>query len=136
MGKYTMVNLTNDDGNELPIRCTLDILEKIQGEFGDIMTFSSKLIPSKRNRDGKEVMTGEMPDIHAIVYALPLFVNEGIDEYNTEHINKLDRMTPKTIFTMCEKPVIEVALILYTELWRSINAPKQQPPTDTTLKEE
>lgn len=135
MGKYTMINLTNDDGNALPIRCTLDILEKIQEEFGDIMAFSSKLIQTKKGEDGKEVMTGAMPDIHAIVYALPLFINEGIEEYNEDHINKLDRMTPKSIFKMCDKSVIDIALILYMELWRSINAPKQQPPIDTTLQE-
>ena len=118
------------NGEKIPIRCTLGVLEAIQGEFGSLTKFSERLIPTNKKEDGQTTISG-YPDVHAIVFSLPLFVDEGIDAWNEEHKIKIEKMTQKELFRRCDRSLIDVALAIYTEFWRSINAPKQSPPTET-----
>lgn len=120
-------------GDKIPILCDLSVLEEIQQEFGDILTFSEKLIPINETEDGKKVT--KMPDVHAIVFALPRFIDEGIEAYNASHKIKIEKMTQKEIFRRCDLPLIDTAMVIYQELWRSINAPKPQPPAEMNQKE-
>lgn len=114
-------------GDKLPILCTMEILEQIQDEFGSITKFSERLIPV--TPDNKP---NGLPDMHAVVFTLPKFINEGIDVYNQDHKIKLEKMTVKEIFQKCDKSLLDVALAIYQEMWRSVNAPKQQPPAKTS----
>lgn len=128
----------NIQGDEMPILCTFSVLEKLQNEFGTVTEFSQKLIPVKKNKGGAEILSG-MPDIHAVVFALPLFLKEGIDAYNDEHKIKLEQLTTAELFRKVSqgetaRSLIDIALALYKELWRSINAPKPQPPAETNQK--
>ena len=116
----------NFSGDKMPILCTISVLEKIQEEFGDITNFSEKLVPV-----GKKKTENWMPDIHAIAYALPLFIDEGIAAYNETHNIKIEKVEPEKLFRKLDQPILSVSLSLYKELWRSINAPKQQPPAET-----
>ena len=116
----------NFSGDKMPILCTISVLEKIQEEFGNITNFSEKLVPV-----GKKKTENWMPDIHAIAYALPLFIDEGIEAYNETHNIKIEKIEPEKLFRKLDKPILSVSLSLYKELWRSINAPKQQPPAET-----
>lgn len=116
----------NFSGDKMPILCTISVLEKIQEEFGNITNFSEKLVPV-----GKKKQENWMPDIHAIAYALPLFIDEGIAAYNETHNIKIEKVEPEKLFRKLDQPILGVSLSLYKELWRSINAPKQQPPAET-----
>ena len=121
-------------GDKFPILCDLAILEEIQEEFGDILTFSEKLIPISETNDGKKIT--KMPDVHAICYALPRFIDEGIEAYNANHKIKIEKITQKDIFRRCDLSLIDTAMAIYQELWRSINAPKQQPPAEMSQNQE
>lgn len=112
----------NFSGDKMPILCTISVLEKIQEEFGNITNFSEKLVPV-----GKKKTENWMPDIHAIAYALPLFIDEGIAAYNETHNIKIEKVEPEKLFRKLDQPILSVSLALYKELWRSVNAPKQQP---------
>ena len=122
------MNLSTIDfsGDKMPILCTISVLEKIQEEFGNITNFSEKLVPV-----GKKKTEDWMPDIHAIAYSLPLFIDEGIVAYNETHNIKIEKVEPEKLFRKLDQPILSVSLALYKELWRSINAPKQQPPAET-----
>lgn len=118
-------------GDKIPLLCTLSVLEEIQIEFGSVQKFSEKLMPMIRGKDGKMEPSGALPDIHAICFSLPRFIAEGIEVYNENHKIKMEKMTAKQIFRMCDASLVDVSLALYKELWRSINAPKPQPPVET-----
>lgn len=120
-------------GDKIPILCTLSVLEEIQDEFGTVQEFSDKLAPFlKEKGNEKKDQKLKMPDIHAIVYALPRFVNEGIEVYNENHKIKLEKMSNQQIFRRCDQSLLDISMALYKELWRSINAPKQLPPGETS----
>ena len=120
-------------GDKIPILCTLAVLEEIQNEFGTVQEFSDKLAPFLKDKnDEKKDQKLKMPDIHAVVYAMPRFVNEGVEVYNEGHKIKLEKMTPQQLFRRCDQSLLDVSMALYKELWRSINAPKQSPPGETS----
>ena len=111
------------DGEEIPLRCTLEVLDDIQKEFGSLMTFGDKLNPAK-----------SMPDAHAIFFALPKFVYEGIRYYNETHPTneiKEDKFPLSKISRHCDNTFIEVATIMYDVLLGCMFAPKPQPPAET-----
>lgn len=120
-------------GDKFPILCDLAVLEEIQAEFGDIIAFSEKLFPITEASDGKKIT--KMPDVHAITFALPRFIDEGIEAYNASHKIKIEKITQKEIFRRCDLSLIDTAMVIYQELWRSINAPKPQPPAEMNQKE-
>lgn len=124
------LNTIEMQGDKIPILCTMWVLEELQAEFGSVKEFSDKLTP-QYDTEGK-LIPGWMPDIHAVVYALPKFIDEGIEVYNLNHKIKIDKMTPKQIFQRCDQPLLSVSIALYRELWRSINAPKSQPLTEVS----
>lgn len=115
-------------GDKIPILCTMEVLEELQSAFGSVKEFSDKLAP-QYDTEG-ELVPGWMPDIHAVIYALPKFINEGIEVHNLTNQIKIDKMTPKQIFQRCDQPLLSVSLALYRELWRSIIGPKPQPRTE------
>lgn len=121
------LNTIEMQGDKIPILCTMWVLAELQAEFGSVKEFSDKLTP-QYDTEGK-LIPGWMPDLHAVVYALPKFIDEGIEVYNTTHKIKIDKMTPKQIFQRCDQPLLSVSIALYRELWRSINAPKSSPLT-------
>lgn len=125
-------NTIKIDGEEVPVRCTLEIMAQLEEEFGTVINFSEKLIHlnSSAGKEGENIL----PDMHAITFALPKFVHEGIEYYNEKnaHSRQLEQLLPSTILRHCEDYVMDVAQILYKELWRSMAAPKQQPPAETS----
>lgn len=111
-------------GHEIPVRCNLAILEEIQTEFGTVWNFADKVNINKQAG----------LDIHAIVFALPRFITEGITTYNEnpEHMDTLKMLTTSEILRHCEESIPDLATILWAEFWRSMSAPKQQPPAETS----
>ena len=91
-------------GDKIPLMCNLGVLEELQDEFGTIQDFISKIAPL--NDDGqidfKTVREDWLPDAHALVYALPRMISEGIEVYNENHKNRIEKMTPKEIFRRCD----------------------------------
>ena len=111
------------DGEEIPLRCTLEVLEDIQKEFGSIMAFADKLSP-----------VNSLPDAHAVFFALPKFVYEGIRFHNETHPTteiKEDKFPLSKISRHCDDTFIEVAAILFDVLTGSLFSPKPQPPAET-----
>ncbi len=120
------------NGEEVPIRCNLEIMAQLEEEFGTIMNFSEKLmhLNSSAGKESENIL----PDMRAITFALPKFVHEGIEYYNEKnaHSRQLEQLLPSTVLRHCDDYVLDVALILYKELWRSMAAPKPQPPAETS----
>lgn len=122
-------------GDRIPLLCTMEALEKIQTEFGSLDNFSERLVPTKKDADGKKVPDStKTPDLHAIVFALPLMVEEGIAVYNSDHKIKLEPMTRTEIFRRCDLSVWATAMKIYEEFLRSVYAPKPQPPAETNRR--
>ena len=125
-------NTIKINGEEVPIRCNLEIMAQLEEEFGTIMIFSEKLmhLNSSAGKENENIL----PDMRAITFALPKFVHEGIEYYNEKnaHSRQLEQLLPSTVLRHCEDPVVDVARILWSELWRSMAAPKQQPPAETS----
>ena len=121
-------------GDEIPMMCNLGVLEELQTEFGTIQEFVSKLAPLDKNGevDFSQAPADWLPDIHALVYALPRMINEGIEVHNETQKVKIEKMTPKEIFRRCDLPIVLVSAKIYNEVMRSLNAPKQEPPAETT----
>ena len=121
-------------GDKIPLMCNLGVLEELQDEFGTIQDFISKIAPL--NDDGqidfKTVREDWLPDAHALVYALPRMISEGIEVYNENHKNKIEKMTPKEIFRRCDQSIFTVSATIYGEVIRPFRAPKQQPPAETS----
>lgn len=122
----------NFSGDEYPLLCTIPVLEAICKEFGDPIAFSEKIIPSKTVDDKKIVDVTKMPDVHAIRFALPLMVHAGIKLHNKNHHIEIKDIDDDELFLKNDQSLIDVAMTIHTELWRSINAPKQQPHTETS----
>lgn len=122
----------NLSGDEYPLLCTIPLLKDIQDEFGSVTEFSEKLMPSKKE-DGKKVLDdSRLPDAKAIEFALPRMINDGIRYYNKYHDLEMNPVKADEIFIKNDQPLFGVAMAIYTELWRSINAPKPQPLTETS----
>ncbi len=122
----------NLSGDEYPLLCTIPLLKDIQDEFGSIPEFSEKLMPSKKEGKKKVLDDTRLPDIRAIELALPRMINDGIRYYNKYHDLEMKPVKADEIFLKNDQPLFGVAMAVYTELWRSINAPKQQPLTETS----
>ena len=119
---------------DLPIRCDINILGIIQEEFGSMMTFEQKLIGINpvKDKDGKPVIKedGTMdytmgePNIHAIAFALPLFIIEGIAqaEEQGEDYSEVDW---KPALKDADFNYIEIALSMYREFERCFKRKKK-----------
>lgn len=121
-------------GDKIPIRCNLAIMEKLQTEFGSVQDFIKKIAPLDEagNIDFKWAGPDWLPDMHALVYSLPLLVDEGIEMYNEDHKIQLEKMPPRVIFRRCDQSVFTVAAAIYSEVIDSMHAPKLEPLTETT----
>lgn len=125
-------------GDNIPVRCNLGILEQLQNEFGSVQEFIGKIAPLDDNGNLNFEQAGAdwLPDMHALVYSLPLLVNEGIEVYNENHKIQLTKMTPKEIFRRCDQPVFTVSAAIYSEVLESMRAPKPEPLTETTRQQQ
>ena len=126
-------NTITIDGEENPIRCTLEVLSRIQEEAGlTPFDFSEKLVRVYSNTGSPADL---LPDAKALFLALPLFINEGIDYHNETHkVGTIEHLSPSYISRHCDDSISDVAHIIFDEFWRSMRAPKPQPPAETTRK--
>ena len=133
--EFTMIEMR---GEPIPIKCNLGVLEKIQKEFGSMDIFLRKIAPLTEGLEIDKSMfkKGWLPDVHAIAFALPILINEGIDMYNDEKANQIKKMDPQTIYRRCDMPVCDVSAMLYNEIAGTFTAPKQQPPAETSPQPE
>lgn len=122
------------NGDDIPILCSLSVLEKIQEKYGSIEEYAKKICKTKENENGERVFADALPDVAAIYYTLPLMIDEGVTVYNEEHKIKMDSLKPEYIYRHYETPLRLIGWTLYQELMRSIHAPKRQPLTETNRK--
>lgn len=130
-------------GYELPIRCDINILGTIQEEFGSMVAFEQKLIgmnPILDDRgkqvtreDGTIAYTMGEPSIHAIAYALPLFIIEGIAQAEEQGEDYSD-IDWKPSVKDADFNYIEVALALYNEFQRCFHRKKKVTNTKSQSK--
>lgn len=130
-GNFLTVTINGDD---IPILCSLSVLEKIQEKYGSMEEYGNKICKTTENENGERVFTDELPDIEAIYYTLPLMIEEGVTVYNEEHKIKMEPLKPEYIYRHYETPLRLIGWTMYQELMRSIHAPKRQPPAEMTRK--
>lgn len=100
---FEKLNYIELSGEKFPIWCGMEVLEKIQENYGDLSTFEEKLekfIPDtdasgkpKKNKDGKYTGHYQMPDIKALNDALYWMVQTGMEiesDGDTEAIERKD----------------------------------------------
>lgn len=114
-------------GEEYPIKCDLLVLEKLQEEFGSIWDFEHKLLNwDWKEKDGKKIKVAKLPDIHAVNFALPLMVHEGIDIANETADPKLSFVGDKELLRQVDIPLMDIAGIIHDEFARCFPTKNQK----------
>lgn len=134
---YEKISFVEIGGNKLPIRCDINILAVIQEEFETLVEFEQKVIGMKPVMvDGKPKVKEDgtidyrisEPNIHAIAYALPLFITEGIAQAQEQGEDYSD-IEWREALKDADFNYLEVALALYTEFERCFKRKKKQMNT-------
>lgn len=125
-------------GNELPIRCDINILGIIQEEFGSMINFEQMVIgmkpvldengKTKINDDGTPMYTMGEPSIKAISFALPLFIIEGIAQAESQGEDYSD-IDWKPALKDADFSFYEIALAIYNEFERCFKRKKKVTST-------
>ena len=136
MRKEEMENYYTIDinGEAMPLACTLRVLEEITKKYGSIEEFCLKVYKPKMDDESKKIVTMAMPDIDAIYSILPIMVEEGIYLLNENKRNKIEAVSADYIYRHYETPLHDIGFLMFSEVMRSIKAPKRQPLTVTTSK--
>lgn len=120
-------------GEEYPIKCDLIVLEKIQDEFGSVGAFERKILNwEKTEKEG--VMRGKNPDTHAINFALPLMVNEGIIIENDTAEEKRNAMDAEAILRKVDMDIVTIAGLIHKEFARCFPEKKLEAQKDQKTK--
>lgn len=109
-------------GEEYPIRCDLLVLEKIQDEFGSISDFEAKILnwryTGEKNEEGEWLRKSKLPNAHAVNFALPLMINEGIEIENETAEEKRPLVGEKEIIRKVDMKLTEISAIIHDEFAR------------------
>ena len=137
---YEDMNYISLSGEEHPIRCDLLVLEKIQDKFGDVSEFENKLIgfsPArnddgtvKKDEEGRTFGTSGPPDIHALIFALQSFVEEG------NRCLKKEGKEGEDLLRAVDLSPKELSEALHKEFMRCFQRKNQEPTQDQTMKEQ
>ncbi len=77
-----------DDEHKYPIIFTLNVMEKIQEEYGSLNAWKQKIFIDDENKE---------PEIKDILFGLTEMVNEGIEILNEENSSSLPYVTKKKV---------------------------------------
>ena len=143
---YEKLNTVRIGGKKIPIKCDFNVLQIIQEEFGTLKQFEQKLIgmkpildknsdPVYEIKDGVETVkfTTTEPNLRAIAVALPLMINEGKIQAESQG-DKIPDIDYKAAIKEADFSIIEVAVDLHKEYRRCFDRKKLKASTRTATK--
>lgn len=105
-----------------PFRIDMNVLQKIQEEYGSIRLFEQDLIGARfkgeNGEDGENMLEFVEPSIKAIIMVLPMAINEGLIIEADELNRSAEKMTAEFVTRNCTIPYTEVADMLHEEFKR------------------
>lgn len=122
--KMVITKIRINEELELPIRCDLDALCNIQERYGTVREFEQRLIGIKKiEKDGKEQLVRDEPDIETVKFALITFIHEGF-EIEKSFGNEYPKYTDKQIIASIEIDYNLLAFELHEEMRRCFKIKK------------
>lgn len=122
------------DGRTFPVKIDLNVLEKIQDEYGSIYEFERKILGLEvaRDRNGKviygddkkPVMLSVEPSIKAIKTVLPLMINEGLAIEAGETGQSWEPVSDLWVFANCSIDFNVLAKMIHAEFKRCFETKK------------
>lgn len=122
------------DGRTFPVKIDLNVLEKIQDEYGSVYEFERKILGLEVARDEngkviygddkKPVMLSVEPSIKAIKTVLPLMVNEGLAIEAGETGQSWEPVSDLWIFANCSIDFNVLAEMIHAEFKRCFETKK------------
>ena len=122
------------DGRTFPVKIDLNVLEKIQDEYGSVYEFERKILGLEVARDEngkviygddkKPVMLSVEPSIKAIKTVLPLMVNEGLAIEAGETGQSWEPVSDLWIFANCFIDFNVLAEMIHAEFKRCFETKK------------
>ena len=123
-------------GVEYPLKCDLLVLERIQDEFGTIGKFEDEILNWKITKDGEEEKRErKIPSAHAVNFALPIMINEGIEIENEEKEEKRKTVNEKEILRKVDLSLFEIAGIIHAEFARCFKSKNRETTQNQTTTE-
>lgn len=120
-------------GREYPFKIDLNVLEKIQNEYGSINEFEMDIlgISYRKDPEGNQIYENEKPvimlkepSIKAIKVVLPAMINEGLDiEAEMKRIEFIP-VSATEIIRECSIPYKELGKIIHEEFKRCFSTKK------------
>lgn len=120
-------------GKSFPIKIDLNVLEKIQNDFGTINEFERKILGLNAVKDGegkvlfendKPVMMQVEPSITAIKAVLPAMINEGLAIEAEEQNRSWEPVSDRFVFENCKIPFDMLAEIIHKEFSKCFETKK------------
>lgn len=120
-------------GKSFPIKIDLNVLEKIQNDFGTINEFERKILGLNAVKDGegkvlfendKPVMMQVEPSITAIKAVLPTMINEGLAIEAEEQNRSWEPVSDRFVFENCKIPFDMLAEIIHKEFSKCFETKK------------
>lgn len=125
---FEKLNYIELSGEKYPIWCGMEVLEKIQENYGDLSSFENKLemfIPDvdasgkpKKNKEGKYTGHYQMPDIKALNDALYWMISTGLEIKAEEESSAVESIERKEILRKVDITPYELGHILHQEFGR------------------
>lgn len=122
------------DGKTFPVKIDLNVLERIQEEYGSIYEFERKILGLEVARDDngkviygddkKPVMLSVEPSIKAINTVLPLMINEGLAIEAEETGRSWELVSDLWVFANCSIDFNVLAKMIHKEFKRCFETKK------------
>ena len=144
---YEKLNTVTIGGQKIPIKCDFAILQMLQDAFGTLKAFEQKLIgiDPVLDKDGDPIYEVDAngieslkfkttePNLKAIALALPLMINEGKiqAESQGEEVPDFDY---KAAIKEADFSIIDVAVDLHNEYRRCFDRKKAKASKQTRTK--
>ncbi len=118
---------------EMPIKIDLNVLEKIQDEYGSIHEFEKDILGiwyvtdedgNQIYEDGKPVIRMKEPSIKAIKVVLPAMINEGLEIEAEIKRTEFIPVKEREIIRQCSIPYKELGRIIHEEFKRCFSTKK------------
>ena len=116
-----------------PIKIDLNVLEKIQNEYGSINEFEREILGlhyvkdeegNQMYEDGKPVIIQKEPSIKAIKTVLPAMINEGLEIEAERNRTEFIPVSNTEIISQCSIPYKMLAKIIHEEFKRCFSTKK------------
>ncbi len=121
-------------GKTYPFKIDLNVLEKIQEQYGGIKAFERELfgIRFRKDKEGRQLYNADgvplidivEPSVRAVKMLLPAAVLEGMQIEADEHNRPMEDVSEAFLLNECNVPFLELCVMLQQEFSRCFSTKK------------